>query len=642
MAMTMTEKQKHQEQPRLDYRRTHNCGVLRKENIGDQVTLSGWVGRRRDHGGLIFIDLRDKFGLTQLVFNPELNPEVHAAAEALRSEGVITIRGEVISRSEGMANPNLPTGKIEVTVTEMEILSKAKTPPFSIADDHIEVNEDIRLKYRYLDMRRGDIVKRLTARHKAMVQTRHVLDKHGFIEIQTPILGKSTPETGARDYLVPSRIYPGSFYALPQSPQMYKQILMMGGLDRYFQFAPCFRDEDLRADRQPEFTQVDLEMSFVTKEELFALMEELMVALFQEHCEVTVPTPFRRLSHAECIDRFGTDRPDMRYGMELKSLTDIANRSDFTVFKEQIASGGIVKGICVKGGSEISRREIDEYTTFVGRFGIKGLAWMKRQDEGLSSNIVKFFSEELQNELIETLEVGVGDLIFFIADQPNKTHQGLDHLRRKIARDRGLMHPNQYEFVWVTDFPLFSWNEEEGIIESEHHPFTSPNTEDLHLLEDDPLKVRSSAYDIVLNGSEIGGGSQRIHDSDLQDRLFKALNLSDEEVKAKFGFFIEALSYGTPPPLGNCPWVRPPHDAPHPNGKHSRCHRLPKNAKGCRPHVHKPLSGHRKPAQRTQSLCKRLLGCIKNAWRLEGDRLPWLLFKPRLEEASCSCKKVYV
>lgn len=533
----------------FDYRRTHDCGTLRKEDVNKTVTLSGWVHRRRDHGGLIFIDLRDRFGLTQLVFDPEKNAELHAEAEHLRNEWVISIKGTVIPRAEGMANPNLDTGDIEVMVHEMEVLSKAKTPPFSICDDFIETNEEVRLKYRYLDIRRGKIANNLIQRHKAMLAARNFLDKEGFLDISTPVMGKSTPE-GARDYLVPSRIQPGSFYALPQSPQLFKQLLMISGMDRYFQIAPCFRDEDLRADRQPEFTQIDIEMSFGTPEDLLAIIEGLVKTMFKECCDIDVAIPFRRLPYQTCIDRFGTDRPDTRFGMELNTLDDIVQRGTFSVFLDQLKAGGTIKGFCVKGGADISRREIDGYTEFVGRLGIKGLAWMKRQEEGLASSIVKFFSEELQQELIDRLQIEVGDLIFMIADLPQNTNQALDHLRRKIAQDRNLISHDHLDFLWVTDFPLFDLDQDTQRLESLHHPFTSPHVEDLHLLDSDPLAVRSYGYDIILNGYEIGGGSQRIHDESLQRKIFDLLQMPPEEQQEKFGFFLEALKYGTPPHLG--------------------------------------------------------------------------------------------
>lgn len=534
----------------FDFRRTHDGGSLRKQHIGQQVQLSGWVHRRRDHGGLIFIDLRDRFGLTQLVFDPEKHPSSHAAAEKLRSEWVISVKGEVMPRAEGMTNPKLATGEIEVSIHTMEVLSKAKNPPFSVADDQITVNEELRLQYRYLDMRRGDIAQKLVMRHKAMMATRHYLDSQGFLEITTPILAKSTPE-GARDYLVPSRVSPGTFYALPQSPQIFKQLLMVGGMDRYFQIASCFRDEDLRADRQPEFSQIDLEMSFATPEDLFPIIEGLVQHVFKSCVDVTIASPFRRMTHAHCLEYYGTDKPDLRFGMELVRLDDIAKLSTFSIFLEVLQNQGIIKGLCVKGGSDISRKSIEDYTAFVGRLGVKGLAWMKVQEDGaLNSSIVKFFPEPLQKQLMQKMKAEPGDLIFMIADTEQKTNQSLDHLRRRLARDRGLISPDHYELLWVTDFPLFAWNAEEGRLESEHHPFTSPLFEDIGLMETEPLKVRSSSYDLVLNGYEMASGSQRIHNSDLQHKIFEILKLNPEDLQERFGFFIEALSYGTPPHLG--------------------------------------------------------------------------------------------
>ncbi len=533
----------------FDYRPTHKCNELRIEDLGNHVTLSGWVNKQRDHGGLVFIDLRDRFGITQIVFDPEKNKKLHAVAETLRSEWVISIKGSVIKRREGMANPNLETGDIEVEVHEMEILSKSKTPPFSICDEKVDVKEDTRLTYRYLDIRKGKIAKNLILKHTAMLSTRNYLSKQGFIEITTPILGKSTPE-GARDFLVPSRVHPGSFYALPQSPQLFKQLLMIAGMDRYFQIASCFRDEDLRADRQLEFTQIDMEMSFGYPEDLQAIIEELIKSIVKDSLNIDVASPFRRMPYKEALDRFGTDKPDTRFGMELINLSDIAKKSTFKVFTNQLEEGGIVKGLLVKGGASISRREIDNYTAFVGKLGIHGLAWMKMQDDGLTSNIVKFFSEDLQKVLIDRMQIEVGDLIFIIADQEDSTHQALDHLRRRLAVDRNLIPEDHLDFLWVTDFPLFCLDNENNKLEYLHHPFTSPHIEDIHLLDTDPLKVRSYGYDIILNGYEIGGGSQRIHDQKLQRRIFDLLQISEEEQQEKFGYFLEALSYGTPPHLG--------------------------------------------------------------------------------------------
>jgi aspartyl-tRNA synthetase len=529
--------------------RSHHLGELNKNHIGQKVCLSGWVSRRRDHGGLIFIDLRDRFGITQAVFNPMKNPQAHKQAEHLRSEWVIAISGTVIARAAGMENAKLATGEIEIDVQELNVLSKAKTPPFSICDDTIEINEEARLKHRYLDIRRGAIAKKLEMRHKAMMAARKALDSQGFLEITTPILGKSTPE-GARDYLVPSRNEPGSFFALPQSPQLFKQLLMIAGMDRYFQFAPCFRDEDLRADRQPEFTQIDMEMSFATPKDLFPIVEGIIQAIFLKCLGVDTQPPYPILSYDEAICRFGTDKPDMRFGMELIILDDLAARSSFSVFLDQLKAGGTVRGIVVKGGADISRKGIEDYTRFASQFGLQGLAWIKLQEGALTSSIAKFFDPDLQQEFKQLTQMEEGDLIFMAAEAAHRVNQVLDHLRRKLAKDRHLIPSDSYAFVWVTDFPLFSWNEEESRLESMHHPFTSPHFEDIPLLKTDPLSVRSSGYDLVLNGYEIGGGSQRIHDSELQEAIFQILKLAPEEIEKKFGFFVEALQYGTPPHLG--------------------------------------------------------------------------------------------
>ncbi len=533
----------------MDYRKTHTCNELRKKEIGEVVTLSGWVHRRRDHGGLIFIDLRDRFGLTQLIFDPEVSKEAHTAASNLRAEWVISAQGKVRARGKGLTNPQLDTGEIEIEVTTFEVLSKAKTPPFSICDDSTETHEDIRLKYRYLDIRRGNVAKKLAMRHKAMMATRSFFNQEGFLEINTPIMGRSTPE-GARDYLVPSRIYPGNFYALPQSPQIFKQLLMVAGMDRYFQIAPCFRDEDLRADRQPEFTQIDLEMSFAYPEDMTSLIHRYLKDLFKTCLDYTVPDKIPTMSYHDCLERYGTDRPDLRFDMPLVRVDTIAKASEFSVFKEQLESGGCVKALCVKGGAEISRKEIDRYTEFVGKFGLRGLGWMKRQEEGLTSSIVKFFSAEQLKELEEKTGAQTGDLLLFAAADEATVNQALDHLRRLIAKERNLINHDVYNFLWVNDFPCFEWDEDENRPQSLHHPFTMPHPDDLHLLETDPLKVRSHSYDIIINGYEVGGGSQRIHDFEVQKQVFDALKISTEEVSQKFGFFIEALQYGTPPHLG--------------------------------------------------------------------------------------------
>lgn len=524
--------------------RSHNCSELRLNDAGKSVTLYGWVNRRRDHGNLIFVDLRDRFGITQIVFDPEIDTESHALAESIRSEYVLEISGLVRPRSEGMANPNMSTGEIEIEATKLTIASQAKTPPFSICDEKIDVNEELRLKYRYLDLRRGPLAANLELRHRVMMETRRFLDSYGFTEVSTPILCKSTPE-GARDYLVPSRVHPRKFYALPQSPQQFKQLAMMGGLDRYFQIATCFRDEDLRADRQPEFTQIDIEMSFIEPGHIQDLIEEMMRHLFKSCLGVELPKKFPRYTHEECMEQYGTDRPDFRFEMRLNDVSQIVKDSEFTVFKDVLAAGGTVRALRVEGGAELSRREIDGYAEFVSQFGLKGLAWMKNTPEGFTSSIVKFFPSDVLEALGTKMEAEEGDLLLFAAADRETVLQALDHLRRKIAADRNLIDPNTFAFAWVVDFPLFEKSEEE--LTSVHHPFTRPLREDEKKLKSDPLAVRAAAYDIVCNGSEVGGGSIRIHNGEMQSEIFKLLNLSNEEIEEKFGFFIEALKYGTPP-----------------------------------------------------------------------------------------------
>lgn len=533
----------------MQYKRTHNCNALSKQDIGKDVLLAGWVHRRRDHGGLIFIDLRDRFGITQIVFHPESNPDMHTEAGKLRSEWVIAVKGKVVAREEEMRNSKIATGDIEIAATELTILSKSKTPPFSISDEHLNVNEELRLQYRYLDIRRGVIAKKLVKRHQIMLATRNYLDKQGFLEINTPILAKSTPE-GARDYLVPSRIYPGTFFALPQSPQLFKQLLMISGMERYFQIACCFRDEDLRSDRQPEFTQIDLEMSFSTQEELFSMMEGLFADLMRSCLGVEIPTPFPHLAYSEALEHYGTDKPDLRFEMRLKRIDHLAQQSNFSVFKDQLAQGGCVKGICVKGGADTPRREIDDYTAFVGHFGAHGLAWIKMQPEGPSSSIVKFFDPPVLEAIVKEMGAETGDLLFFVAADQGVTNQALDNLRRRIAKERNLIPENHYAYAWITEFPLFEWDKETRSLACAHHPFTSPHPDDFHLLDQDPLRVRSSSYDLVLNGYELGSGSQRIYDGSLQEKIFELLKLDAESIKKRFGFFIEALQYGTPPHMG--------------------------------------------------------------------------------------------
>ena len=526
--------------------RTHKCNELSLNHVGDRVRLSGWVHRYRNHGGVVFIDLRDRFGITQIVCRQEESPELHRLMDQVRSEWVLCVEGLVCARLEGMENPNLATGSIEVEVSHLEILSRAQNLPFSISDEHINVNEELRLTYRYLDMRRGDILDRLMWRHKVMLACREYLDEQGFTEVVTPILGKSTPE-GARDYLVPSRIYPGNFYALPQSPQLFKQILMVGGLDRYFQIATCFRDEDLRADRQPEFAQIDMEMSFGGPEDLFPIVENLVARMFAVK-GVELSTPFQRMTYQEAKEFYGTDKPDLRFGLRLKNCCEYAKKFSFSIFLDQMAQGGIVKGFCVPGGADISRKQLDGYTDFVKRYEAMGLVWIKNQDGKISSNVAKFASEEVFQEMFEAFEAKDQDMLLLVAAPEAVANQSLDHLRRLIAKERQLYDATQYQFVWITDFPLFA--KEDGELCPEHHPFTAPLDEDIPLLDKDPLSVRSSSYDLVLNGYEIASGSQRIHNPDLQNKIFGLLKLSQESVKEKFGFFIDALSFGTPPHLG--------------------------------------------------------------------------------------------
>lgn len=526
--------------------RTHTCGELRNTEIGKEVMLCGWVDRRRDHGNLIFIDLRDRYGITQLVFDPEINTHAHTAAGMLRSEWAIQIKGKVRARGKGLTNAKLPTGEIEIEATFLHVLSSAKTPPFSICDENIEVPEDLRLTYRYLDLRRGALLEHQVLRHKTTMAMREFFDSKGFLDVETPILTKSTPE-GARDYIVPSRVHNGMFYALPQSPQLFKQLLMIGGVDRYYQIARCFRDEDLRADRQPEFTQLDVEMSFIGAEDIITMMEEMLVHLFKKCLQVDIPKKFRRMTYQEAMDKYGSDRPDLRYGLEFKRVDEIVKKSNFTALKEVLAKGGIVKVMHVEGGGVLSRKEIDDLAEFVGKFGLKGLAWMKVTEEGLSSNIVKFFDDALQRELIVATSAKNGDLLLFGAAAESTLNQSFDHLRRHLAEKLQLLDPNRREFLWVVDFPMFEVDKETGYPTSVHHPFTAPLDEDIHLLDKDLFAVRTKAYDVVLNGYELGGGSIRIHNQELQKKVFELLRLSHEDVVKRFGFFINALQYGTPP-----------------------------------------------------------------------------------------------
>ncbi|MCL4439512.1 MAG: aspartate--tRNA ligase [Firmicutes bacterium] len=526
-------------------KRTHLATELTTADVGEKVILMGWVNTRRDHGGLIFVDLRDRSGLVQLVFSPAVGGEAFVKAEKIRSEYVLAAVGEVRRRSDETINPKLKTGEIEVYVNELRVLNKAKTPPFYIEED-IDVDENIRLKYRYLDLRRPDMQRNLILRHKVTMAARDFLDSRGFLEIETPMLTKSTPE-GARDYLVPSRVNPGKFYALPQSPQIFKQILMVAGMEKYFQVVRCFRDEDLRADRQPEFTQIDLEMSFVEVEDILGLMEEMIAFTFRKAAGITVETPFPRFTYREAMDRYGSDKPDLRFGMELKDFTGIAAGSDFKVFAAVAVSGGQVKGINAKGCAHFSRKEIDDLTQFVAIYGAKGLAYIVVTEDGLKSPILKFFKDEEIKVMLDKFEAEPGDLLFFVADQPSVVAAALGALRIELAKKKNLIDHDVYKFAWVVEFPLVEYDEEERRWVAIHHPFTSPVEQDIEFMEGDPGKVRARAYDMVLNGVELGGGSIRIHRRDIQEKMFSLLGLSPEEANEKFGFMLEAFEYGTPP-----------------------------------------------------------------------------------------------
>ncbi|MBU0676308.1 MAG: aspartate--tRNA ligase [Proteobacteria bacterium] len=527
-------------------KRSNYCNDLNQTHIGQEVTLMGWVLRRRDHGGVIFIDLRDRYGLTQVVFNPELNAEVHAKAHGLRSEWVIAVRGRVSGRPDGMVNSKLATGEIEILVDELRILNRSKTPPFPL-DEDVEVSENLRLKYRYIDLRRPQMAEALVKRHQACQAIRTFLNDLNFLEIETPVLTRSTPE-GARDYLVPSRVNAGRFYALPQSPQLFKQLLMVAGMDRYYQIVKCFRDEDLRADRQPEFTQIDMEMSFITEEEIIEVAEGMINRLFQATLNLEVAPPFPRITYREAMDRFGTDRPDTRFGLELTSLTEVVKDCSFKVFKTVVEKGGMVKSINAKGCADFSRKDLDDLTSYVANFGAKGLAWVKMKENGeWQSPIAKFFTEEERKAMAATLGAETGDLLFFVADTPAVVHAALAELRLELARRLGFMPAGSFNFIWVTDFPLVEYDQEAKRFTAVHHPFTAPREEDLELLESDPGKALSRAYDLVLNGTEIGGGSIRIHQMELQEKIFLALGITPEEAREKFDFLLQALELGAPP-----------------------------------------------------------------------------------------------
>lgn len=527
-------------------KRNHYCGMLAKADNEKEVVLCGWVAKRRDHGGLIFIDLRDRSGIVQVVVDPDHAGEDFAKAEAIRSEYVIKVHGVVRLRSEETINPNLATGEVEVVAKELEVLNSAKTPPFYIQDG-IDVDENLRLKYRYLDLRRPEMQRNLMLRHKVTKLMRDYMDNHDFCEIETPMLTKSTPE-GARDYLVPSRVNPGKFYALPQSPQIFKQLLMVAGMERYFQIVRCFRDEDLRADRQPEFTQLDIEMSFVDADDIMDMTEGLIRHVFKGALGVDLPEKFQRMTWDEAMDKYGSDKPDLRFGMELINMTEAVKGSEFKVFNDIIDKGGIVKAINVKGDAGIPRRELDGLVNFVAIYGAKGLAWMQIQPDGsVKSPIAKFFSEEYLANILKTAEAEPGDLLLFVADKPSVVAAALGALRIEMAKRRGLIDENKLAFTWVVDFPMFEYSEEEKRYVAMHHPFTSPREEDIPLLATDPGKVYAKAYDMVLNGTEIGGGSIRIHRRDVQDAVFHAIGLSEEQAQEKFGFMMGAFEYGAPP-----------------------------------------------------------------------------------------------
>ncbi|TYO95096.1 aspartate--tRNA ligase [Desulfallas thermosapovorans] len=526
-------------------KRSHYCGELTAADKDRTVTLMGWVNTRRDHGGLIFIDLRDRTGLVQVVFSPDINSASFEKAGGVRSEYVLAVTGRVRIRPEGTVNPNLATGEIEVLVDEMRVLNRAKTPPFYI-EDGVEVDENLRLRYRYLDLRRPEMQQAMRMRHRAAKAARDFLDEHGFWEIDTPMLTRSTPE-GARDFLVPSRLNPGRFYALPQSPQLFKQILMVAGMDRYFQIVRCFRDEDLRADRQPEFTQIDLEMSFVNVDDVLALMEEMVARLCRETVGLDVTTPFMRLTYQEAMDRFGTDKPDTRFGMELVDITDIAASCGFKVFASAVENGGQVRGINATGCGGYSRKDIDDLTKFVAIYRARGLAYFIVTTDGVKSPIAKFFNEQEIATILERFDAREGDLLLFVADQASVVAASLGALRVHLAERLDIIPRDKFNFLWVTDFPLLEYDEEEKRWVAMHHPFTSPREEDIPLLQSDPGRVRAQAYDIVLNGIEIGGGSIRIHRRDVQEAMFDAIGLTKEEAHEKFFYMLEAFEYGTPP-----------------------------------------------------------------------------------------------
>ncbi len=527
-------------------KRTHRCAELNASNVGQQVTIMGWTHKRRNLGGLIFVDLRDRSGILQVVFNSELSAEMFEKAESIRSEYVLAVVGEVVNRAPEALNTKMPTGEIEIIAKELRILSDAETTPFYIEEDS-DVNETLRLKYRYLDLRRPDMQRNLILRHKVAKIARDYYDQNGFLEIETPMLTKSTPE-GARDYLVPSRVHPGKFFALPQSPQLFKQLLMVSGYDRYMQIVKCFRDEDLRADRQPEFTQIDLEMSFINVDDVLEINEGFIKKAFDEALGIKLETPFLRMTYQEAMDRFGSDKPDIRFGLELINVSDMVENCGFKVFSGAVQNGGSVRAINAKGcGKAFSRREIDALVEFVKIYGAKGMAWISVEENEIKSSFAKFFTEEELKAILDRVKAEPGDLICFVADKNEVVYDALGQLRLEIARKTNLIDENEFNFLWVTEFPLLEYDDEEKRYVAKHHPFTSPMDEDMQYLDTDPGKVRAKAYDIVLNGTEIGGGSIRIHDQSLQSKMFKLLGFTEEQAWDRFGFLLEAFKYGTPP-----------------------------------------------------------------------------------------------
>jgi len=527
-------------------RRTHTCGELREKNIGDKIVLNGWVDTRRDLGGVIFIDLRDRYGITQIVFEPTYNQEAHAEGSKLRSEYVVAVEGTVRKRPEDTENDLLPTGMIDVMVDKIVLLNAAKTPPFQIQKSD-KVNEDIRLEYRYLDLRGEKMQKNLIMRSKMYNTVRNYFNEQDFVEIETPYLMKSTPE-GARDFLVPSRIHRGKFYALPQSPQTYKQLLMVSGFDKYFQIVKCFRDEDLRADRQPEFTQIDVEMSFVDQEDIFEMVEKLMVKLFKETKDIDIETPIRRMDFQEAMEKYGSDKPDLRFGLELTTLNSVFANTEFKVFKDTLSKNGIVTGLLAKNCGDYTRNQLDVLTNFVKQLGAGGLIWIRVKEEGLEAPVAKFFSEEEKKGIVESLGAEVGDLVFIISGPRIKSLSIMGALRLEMARRLELIKKDaKPSLLWVTNFPLLEWDEDTNRFHAMHHPFTSPNLDEVDKLDSDPASVNARAYDLVFNGNEIAGGSIRIHSSELQSKMFDALGISKEEAELKFGFLMNAFKYGAPP-----------------------------------------------------------------------------------------------